>query len=87
ACGTPVLVSDRCGVAELFQEGEALVVPYDERAVRDALRRLAADEELRRSLAAGGRRAAERLSWERVTDLQEEIYREAITRTRAAPSG
>lgn len=77
ACGTPVLVSDRCGVAERFREGEALIVPYEERAVTDALGRLLADEGLRRALAAGGRAAAERNSWERVTDRQEEIYRQA----------
>ncbi len=80
ACGTPVLVSDRCGVAELFREGEALVVPYERSAVSAALARLAADPELRRALSAGGRAAARRHSWERVTDLQEEIYRRAIER-------
>ncbi len=80
ACGTPVVVSDRCGVAELFQEGEALVVPYEESAVTAALARLAADEALRRTLSAGGRAAAARHSWERVTDLQEEIYRRALGR-------
>lgn len=80
ACGTPVLVSDRCGVAELFAEGEALVVPYEQSAVTAALARLAADETLRRALSAGGRAAAARHSWERVTDLQEEIYRRAMGR-------
>jgi glycosyltransferase involved in cell wall biosynthesis len=80
ACGTPVLVSDRCGVAELFAEGEALVVPYARGAVVAALARLAADEGLRRALSLGGRAAARRHSWERVTDLQEEIYRRAMGR-------
>jgi len=80
ACGTPVLVSDRCGVAELFAEGEALVVAYEQSAVTAALARLAADDTLRRALSAGGRAAAARHSWERVTDLQEEIYRRAMGR-------
>jgi glycosyltransferase involved in cell wall biosynthesis len=78
AAGTPVIVSDRCGVASFFEAGEALVVPYDQAAVTDALRRVLSDPELRRSLSAGGRGAARRTSWERVTDLQEELYRSAI---------
>ena len=38
AAGTPVIVSDRCGIAEFFRDGEALVVPYERRAVVDAVR-------------------------------------------------
>ena len=34
AAGTPVIVSDRCGVAEFFDDGEALVVPYEGRGRR-----------------------------------------------------
>ena len=65
-----------------LRRGEALVVPYDAAAVTEALRRVLVDEELRRSLSAGGVAAARRMSWEHVTDLQEEIYREvAASRT------
>jgi glycosyltransferase involved in cell wall biosynthesis len=78
AAGTPVVVSDRCGVAELFADGEALVVPYDGRAVTDAIRRVLSDGELRRRLADGGRAAARRNSWERVCERQEELYRLAV---------
>jgi glycosyltransferase involved in cell wall biosynthesis len=77
AAGTPVVVTDRCGIAGFFEEGEALVVPYEAAAVTEALRRVLVDEELRRSLSVGGVAAARRMSWEHVTELQEEIYREA----------
>lgn len=77
AAGTPVIVSDRCGIAGFFEEGEALVVPYDSSAVTEALRRVLADERLRQSLSAGGVAAARRMSWEHVTSLQEGIYRAA----------
>ena len=33
AAGTPVIVSDRCGIAGFFEDGEALVVPYEREAV------------------------------------------------------
>ena len=84
AAGTPVIVTDRCGVASFFEEGEALVVPYERTAVMEALRRVLSDPELHRSLSAGGRAAARRTSWERVTDLQEDIYRAAIASRTAA---
>jgi glycosyltransferase involved in cell wall biosynthesis len=83
AAGTPVIVSDRCGIASFFEEGEALVVPYDRAAVVDAIRRVLADDALREQLARGGPAAARRMSWDRVTDLQEQIYRAVASRTAA----
>jgi glycosyltransferase involved in cell wall biosynthesis len=78
AAGTPVIVSDRCGIASFFRDGEALVVPYERGAVVEAVRRVLSDAGLRQQLAAGGRAAARRTSWDRVTDVQESIYR-AVT--------
>jgi glycosyltransferase involved in cell wall biosynthesis len=84
AAGTPVVVTDRCGVADFFAAGEALVVPYERGAVVEAVRRVVEDRELRRSLAAGGLAAARRTSWERVTGRQEEIYRELAASSTAS---
>jgi glycosyltransferase involved in cell wall biosynthesis len=84
AAGIPVVVTDQCGIASFFREGEALVVPYSAAALTDALRRVLGDESLRRSLSAGGIAAARRTSWERVTAHQEEIYREAIASRQAS---
>jgi glycosyltransferase involved in cell wall biosynthesis len=83
AAGTPVIVSDRCGIAGYFEDGEALVVPYDGAAIVEAVRRVLSDTELRERLARGGVAAARRTSWDRVADLQEEIYRAAASRTAA----
>jgi glycosyltransferase involved in cell wall biosynthesis len=81
AAGTPVIVSDRCGIAGYFRDGEALVVPYERGAVVDAIRRVLTDTSLRERLSRGGPEAARRTSWDRVTDAQEEIYRAAASRT------
>jgi glycosyltransferase involved in cell wall biosynthesis len=83
AAGTPVIVSDRCGIAGFFEDGEALVVPYERRAVVDAIRRVLTDEDLRAQLARGGPAAARRTSWDRVAETQEEIYRAVASRTAA----
>jgi glycosyltransferase involved in cell wall biosynthesis len=86
AAGTPVIVSDRCGIAGFFEDGEALVVPYEREAVVDGVRRVLDDADLRARLARGGIEAARRTSWDHVTDLQEEIYRKAASRTAATKS-
>jgi glycosyltransferase involved in cell wall biosynthesis len=83
AAGTPVIVSDRCGIAGFFRDGEALVVPYEQRAVVEAIRRVLSDRPLREQLAVGGPSAARRMSWDRVTDVQEDIYRAVASRTEA----
>jgi glycosyltransferase involved in cell wall biosynthesis len=83
AVGTPVIVSDRCGIAGFFEEGEALVVPYEQSAIVEAIRRVLSERQLRERLAQGGPVAARRMSWDHVTDVQEEIYRAAASRTAA----
>ena len=83
AAGTPVIVSDRCGVAGFFAEGEALVVPYERDAIVEAVGSVLADADLRARLARGGVAAARRTSWDHVTDVQEGIYREVASRTAA----
>ena len=83
AAGTPVIVSDRCGVAEFFDDGEALVVPYEGRPSSTPSVRCFRTRACALALAQGGRAAAKRTSWDHVTDVQEEIYREVASRTAA----
>ena len=84
AAGTPVVVTDQCGIAGFFREGEAIVVPYGAKELTDAVRGVLGNGELRRSLSAGGVAAAQRMSWDHVTAHQEEIYREAIASRQAS---
>jgi glycosyltransferase involved in cell wall biosynthesis len=78
AVGTPVIVSDRAGVASSFGDGEALVVPYDEDATVDAVARVLSDAALRDRLAAGALAAAQRSTWDAVVETQLAIYAEAV---------
>jgi glycosyltransferase involved in cell wall biosynthesis len=84
AVGTPVVVTDRCGVAGFFCDGEALVVPYERGALVEAIRSVLGDDRLRARLASGGLEAARRMSWDHVADLQESIYRDAVASPTAA---
>jgi len=79
AAGTPVVVTDRAGIAGAFHQGEAVVVHDDRDAVIGAVERVLGDATLRQQLSEGGKAAARRNSWEHVTDLQEELYRAAAS--------
>ena len=82
AVGTPIVVTDRCGVAEFLGEGGALIVPYDRRRFATRSRGSCRTRELRGSLRAGGLAAAARYSWDEMARRQEELYRLAIARAR-----
>ena len=68
ACGAPLVTADTPAVRELLSDGESalLVPPGDPAALADAVHRLAADEQLARRIASGGRAAYERNASETV---------------------
>src|SRR5439155_11960927 len=77
----PVVAAAVGGLLDLVvpEETGLLVPPGDVGALREALQRLLADEELRARLGANARRRAEEtLSWDRVTDLTLAAYEEAL---------
>lgn len=80
ACGAPVVATQESPLPEVLAGGGIFVPPGDVRALADAFRRLAGDEEERRAL---GRRALERasaLSWP-------DAARAALDAVRAARGG
>ena len=86
AHGRPVVATSVGGLRDLVVDGETglVVPPRDPAALRVALERLLADPALRRAYGAAGRaRAAERFSWEPVTDATLEAY--AVAAGRMAP--
>jgi glycosyltransferase involved in cell wall biosynthesis len=80
AHGRPVVASAVGGLLDLVIDGETgiLVPPGDVGALRDALRRLLEDPDLRRRMGEAGRaRVRERFSWNAVTDATLAAYDEA----------
>jgi glycosyltransferase involved in cell wall biosynthesis len=79
AAGTPIVVSDRCGIAELLdRHNAALVVPYDRAAVTDAIARVLDDQALAARIGAAARKVARELSWQHVVEQQTQIYRTVL---------
>jgi glycosyltransferase involved in cell wall biosynthesis len=74
ACGTPVIVTDRCGIAP-FVGTAGEVIPHELPALEQALERMLQDPKLRENRRAGCRAFVESLSWEGPLDQTEEMYR------------
>jgi glycosyltransferase involved in cell wall biosynthesis len=73
ACGTPVIVTNRCGIASLVgAAGE--VIPHDLTALEQALARMLGDPMLRENRREGCRQFVESLSWEEPLDQTEQMY-------------
>jgi len=76
ACGTPVVITENCGVAPLLDGIAALVVVHETTAVAQAVKEILSNLELRIRLSEGGRAAASRLGWDEPVYAQEQIYAE-----------
>lgn len=78
ACGTPVVVTDRCGLANAVDGHAGVVSPCDEKQLAEAILRILSDERLGRQLGEGGKQLVrERYSLEEMTKQLERVYQEA----------
>lgn len=74
AAGTPVIVTDQCGVAPLLKDTAGLVVPHDEKELARALAQLLGDGNLWNKLHQGCEAVASAMSWEEPLHQMEMIY-------------
>jgi glycosyltransferase involved in cell wall biosynthesis len=74
AAGTPVIVTEQCGIAPLLANEAGLVVPHEADALSEALSRVLGDSKLRGHLAAGCARVTLRLGWEEPVREMESLY-------------
>jgi glycosyltransferase involved in cell wall biosynthesis len=84
AAGTPVVVTEQCGIAPLLADVAGLVVPHDAEALAQAIRALITDAKLRARLIAGCSAVTARLGWEEPVGEMEALYNELAIRS--APS-
>jgi glycosyltransferase involved in cell wall biosynthesis len=80
AAGTPVIVSERCGIAPLLAGEAGLSVKHESGALAAALRRILDEPELHARLAAGCAQVTSRLGWEEPVKEMETLYRELASR-------
>ena len=75
ACGTPVVVTENCGIAPLLAGVAGLVVRHETLEVAGAVQGVLSDGELRERLAQGGRSAASRLGWDEPVSEMVGLYK------------
>jgi glycosyltransferase involved in cell wall biosynthesis len=79
AAGTPVIAGRYSVAEEVLGDAALLVDPYDVDALTDALRDLALDQGLRKTLSLAGRAKAGGYSWDRTARATIRAYREALS--------
>jgi glycosyltransferase involved in cell wall biosynthesis len=78
ACGTPVIVTERCGMANLV-EGAGVVAEHNEISLSDAISRILNDECLRGELSRQGKRMVmDNFVWSKVVKEVEGIYADVV---------
>ncbi len=80
ASGTPVIVTERCGIAPLLANKAGLVVRHEVRDLAGALARVLTDEELRGHLQAGCAKVTLNLGWESPVREMEFLYAKCVSR-------
>lgn len=80
ACGTPVICSTGCGIADIIDGQAGLAVPYDERRLHETLQHILGDDKMRREFGENGKSLVrERFRWEKICEQVENIYEECVT--------
>jgi glycosyltransferase involved in cell wall biosynthesis len=74
AAGIPVITSDRSALPEVAGNAALLVNPEDTEGLRETLRRLSADGDLRNELAQRGTAQARNFSWEKAVRETWAVY-------------
>ena len=77
-CGTPVLVTDRCGIAPIVGGRAGLVVPHDGAALEAGLAQILGDRALAARLREGCSEVANSLTWAEPLAQMEGLYRDLI---------
>jgi glycosyltransferase involved in cell wall biosynthesis len=74
AAGTPVIVTEQCGIAPLLAGEAGLVVPHDSAALSEALARVLGEAGVRARLAGGCAKVTSRLGWDEPVREMEMLY-------------
>jgi glycosyltransferase involved in cell wall biosynthesis len=79
ACGTPVLVTDRCGIAPIVDRRAGLVVAHDCAALEAGLEKILNDPAFAARLRAGCGEVARSLGWAEPLAQMESLYQELVS--------
>ena len=78
AAGTPVVVTEQCGIAPLLADRAGLVVRHDAVDLASAMRRVLAEADLRSRLVEGCHAVAASLRWDGPVSDTDSLYHELV---------
>jgi glycosyltransferase involved in cell wall biosynthesis len=79
ACGTPVVVTDRCGIADVIDGQAGLVVPYDKEQLQHTLLHMLDDDKMRLRFGEKGKLLVrEKFSWGKIAEQVERVYKQIL---------
>jgi len=78
AAGTPVIVTDKCGIAPLLADVAGLVVRHDAGAIAQAIARVLCEPGLHARLSAGCKKTAAKLDWDQPAEQMENLYEQLV---------
>jgi glycosyltransferase involved in cell wall biosynthesis len=84
AAGTPVVVTDKCGIAPLLADVAGLVVKHDAAAIAQAIARVLCEPGLHERLSTGCKRVAAKLDWDQPAEQMENLYEQLVMGERQA---
>lgn len=79
AAGTPVIVTEQCGIAPLLANQAGLVVKHDVGELAEALVRILTDNELRRHFQSGCAKVTLNLGWGSAVQEMERVYSDCVS--------
>jgi glycosyltransferase involved in cell wall biosynthesis len=79
ACGTPVLVTDRCGIAPIVDQRAGLVVSHDRADLEAGLEKILGDPAFAARLREGCGEVARSLGWAEPLAQMESLYKEFLS--------
>ena len=75
ACGIPIVVTDRCGIADVIDGQAGLVVPYEKEQLQHTLRHMLEDDKMRERFSKKGKLLVrEKFDWEKIAEQVERVY-------------
>jgi glycosyltransferase involved in cell wall biosynthesis len=79
ACGTPVVVTDRCGIANIVRDKGGLVVPYEAASIENALRQMLGNEQERQHYGREGQALVRaKYGWGAIAEEMEKVYERCL---------
>jgi glycosyltransferase involved in cell wall biosynthesis len=85
ACGTAVIVTDRCGIADVIDGRAGYAVPFDKEQLKEAFIKMLSNEQRRKEFGEYGRKMVySQFTWSKVAIQVENLYLSCLLHNKSA---